>query len=128
MIDKDFLPYDLTKELEALGYFEDTGIPICGWITPRDGGRSELLFGEAFNNFKKFYDVGSILYSQAFRWFRDKHKIRFEITTLMTEHGLCYRGEIDKRPLALWDSYEGAEKACLEYLIEIIKENVDGEV
>jgi hypothetical protein len=66
------------------------------------------------------------LYQQAFRWFREKHGLDYEITSAGKKgeyhsfvHGYVY-GNNGSSPSVF--SYEEAELECLKKLIEIVKE------
>jgi hypothetical protein len=74
------------------------------------------------------YECKAPLYQQAFRWFRDKHNMRFCIIddhsnnekpySFTSEHEYFY----DTGTSNDWFStYEEAELACLKKLIEIVK-------
>jgi hypothetical protein len=84
--------------------------------------------------------ISAPLYSQAFRWFREKHGLHANINSVAdsTQYGFIpngkYSGTIDdvtigKEMIAtdtvclipVGDTYEEAEQACLDKLIEIIK-------
>lgn len=63
------------------------------------------------------------LYQQAFRWFRDKHHLDSFIKPsykLDTKKGyyFCFDGYVSS---GYFKTYEEAEKACLDKLIEIVK-------
>ena len=71
----------------------------------------------------------AILYQQAFRWFREKYKLHphicyFNDTNVW--HGDIYKlenGGLMNQPMELtnYKTYEEAEQACLDKLIEIVK-------
>jgi hypothetical protein len=67
-----------------------------------------------------------ILWQEAFRWFRDNHKLFSFITSV--EHFDCKEFEFsfwiaknDIGMIPICSTYEGAELACLKKLIEIVK-------
>jgi hypothetical protein len=96
---KEFIPYELADELKELGF---------------TGGEGRYYIE----------DLGMcerILWQQAFRWFREKHGL----------HHVVEYDPIDKvySSLVRYDyledlpTYEEAELACLNKLIEIVKTN-----
>jgi hypothetical protein len=65
-------------------------------------------------------------YSQAFRWFREKHNIHAWIINAEDNHNVFkpfFRGANihDQHLVDFYKTYEEAELACLKKLIEIIK-------
>jgi hypothetical protein len=107
-MNKEFIPYEQALELKELGFKKDNDF---GLLYKGDG-------------------IPSILYQQAFRWFREKHNLK---------GGILYIGGL-KPETTWWDiyvvghynieynememkyqPYEEAELACLKKLIEIAK-------
>ena len=128
----EFVTYKQALALKELGFDE----PCIGWYNPQVNYKKVTtdrywafhLTGE-WENFKP-----SPLYQQAFRWFREKHltygiimptnvsEIQgidciLEIHPPPDKHGIVYILEDAK----LYTSYEEAESACLDKLIEICK-------
>ena len=112
---QEFIPYQQALELKELGFNE----PCFAWfILEGDGAKSTLVLEKCPKQ-----DIGlclAPLYQQAFRWFREKHKLSgipthqsYEIYNLETEECI---NEI--YPI---DTYEEAELECLDKLIEIVK-------
>ena len=116
-MNKEFIPYDLAIQFRELGFDEE----CIGFynihldVIPID---SEPYTTKSID--------GSILYQQAFRWFREKHNLFSFITTI--EHadsdGFDFtfwiaKYNIDKMPVC--STYEEAELACLKEMIKIIK-------
>lgn len=118
-MEKLFVPYKESMELKSLGFDE----PCIGY----------------FNRYKKYnnytfwvnvdYNTNNLkipLYQQAFKWFRDKYGIVFNVL----ESGPYYanmsfkfiNGDSDI-DLGEFDIYEEAELAFLRKTIEIIKGN-----
>jgi hypothetical protein len=107
-MEKEFVPYKLAIKLKELGFDEP-----C--MSSRDMNNGEGL-------------IQLPLYQQAFRWFREKHGLRFSIVddhsdneqpySFTTEHEYYY----DTGSGNNWfKTYEEAELACLEKLIEIVE-------
>ena len=131
---QEFIPYEQASELKELGFDE----PCFGWF------RSTLIpsnFTEFFLETEfgmnespsdwvnsNFLDkaCSAPLYQQAFRWFREKYNLKSWIQEHTTD---TFIYEI--RPHKLTDYKEGevyvykiheeAELACLQKLIEIVK-------
>ena len=126
-MEKEFIPYEQAMALKELGFDE----PCIGWYNPQVNYKKVTtdrywafhLTGE-WENFKP-----SPLYQQAFRWFREKYEL--EGITQQAEDFAWYKWKISqynedgKKYVADWyeyETYEEAELACLEKLIEIVKE------
>ena len=101
-MNKEFIPYEQALELKELGFKKDN-----------DFG---LLY--------KGGDIPSILYQQAFRWFREEYGLDYEITYAGKKgeyHAFVDEyiyGNNGSSPSVL--SYEEAELACLKKLIVIV--------
>ena len=121
MLDKEFVPYQEALEMKALGFDE----PCFGWFTLEGGGAKPMFILEKCYN----QDVGLCLgptFSQAFRWFREKHNICHQITRAGRDgefnafvNDYIY-GNNGKYSPSIF-TYEEAELACLRKLIEIVK-------
>jgi hypothetical protein len=125
-MEKEFVPYDLSLRLKELGFDE----PCFGIFFPSDKSWKDLKF----RNSQQDNIVASPLFSQAFRWFREKCGIwvTFEYDDCdCVEADICwYVGKCFKHgvgPLFLtnelgdFKTYDEAELACLKKLIEIIE-------
>ena len=113
-MEKEFVPYELSLELKQLGFDE----PCLSYYE-----------GESFS-----YHLASIkgddyiipapLFQQAFRWFREKYKVRFFIESGMSSNwGEFFKvifPDGEQRGMS-YTTYEEAELACLQKLIEIVK-------
>jgi len=117
-MEKEFVPYELAVKLKALGFDE----PCFGWY-------------EHNGNFYYCYQEGIVpptpskklikgcclapTFSQAFRWFREKHfKMSYVYYDLKYKFSFCI-GYNDKAKE--YETYEEAELACLDKLIEIVE-------
>ena len=117
MIEKEFIPYEQALALKELGFDE----PCFGFYTEE--------YKNLIKNFCK-YPINlptkpflAPTFSQAFRWFREKYKIRFIIQSSMSDLGEFFKvifpnGE--QRGVS-YNTYEEAELACIKQLIEIVK-------
>lgn len=135
---KEFVPYKLAVQLKELGFNEDC-FGVYGYEGSPDNFCSLQLISkkeeftvtphDVMNN-KIGSDVSAPLISQAFRWIREHHlligiinfgtKGVFRIDTLKgSEIKLISFKE--KFVDTLYDTYEETELACLEFLIQTIK-------
>jgi len=120
-MEKEFIPYEQVSSLIALGFNEPViahrqhGLDICLLKQP------EVLLT----------DLSMILYQQAFRWFREKynrlHTVNIDLSNNLKDKVFVYTiedhlGSIVDRSEE-FNTYEEAELACLEKLIEIADPN-----
>ena len=102
-MNKEFIPYEQALELKELGFKKDNDFGL-------------LYKGD---------DIPSILYQQAFRWFREKYDLDYEITYAGKKgeyHAFVDEyiyGNNGSSPSIF--SYEEAELACLKKLIIIVE-------
>jgi hypothetical protein len=99
-MNKEFIPYEQALELKELG----------------------LLTYKKDNDFGLLYkgsDIPSILYQQAFRWFREKYNFRCSIgdTNIAVVHYLGTTQLLQNN-----DSYEAAELAAIKWFIDVAKQ------
>lgn len=100
---KDFIPYEEALVLKELGFDE-----------------------EPFAWYHEDVIISKTLYSQAFRWFREKHELYHDIYLQGIEQKFTFliiQGErrFVKGEVRDFDTYEEAELTCLRKLIEIVK-------
>ena len=118
----DFVPYELALELKQLGFDE----PCLGFYRIFSDGDTKLLV----NSNSNMRHLEAPTYSQAFRWFREKHNLRCQINYIgglinkTTWWDISVIGHYNTNPKE-WEMkyqpYEEAELACLKKLIEIVK-------
>lgn len=140
-MNKEFVSFDIALALKELGfdepclanyYAQDNG------LTPYRGcpseGNENTHFSTTINGNLHDGSATAPLYQQAFRWFREKHHIHIEIkyyndgdewedieyTVIVSdfEDGKTH----DTFVKSGYTTYEEAELACLNKLIELIKE------
>jgi len=127
-MEKEFVSYTQALALKELGFDE----PCFGrWIEPTELSISAPKDDEYCQKQHEFsWTALAPLYQQAFRWFREKHSLiaypvwRIDNTWDMNIQKLDNNGllsgqstlAIIKKP-----TYEEAEQACLDKLIEIVK-------
>jgi hypothetical protein len=128
----EFIPYGQALALKELGFNEPC---LAFW----DGKNTDAFY---FNNIRdasgdytpfqkhdRLKWFGAPLYQQVFRWFREKHGMLGCIEFVEPEYGGDYGYKLYYKPGHLhidhWNkgfkSYEEAEQACLDKLIEICK-------
>jgi hypothetical protein len=131
MENKDFTLYPEAFELKELGFDE----PCLGHYS-----NGEFVYSSHTNNTMQRFRYSAPLYSQAFRWFREKHLLEglvlpstlgipdplpiYFIAVISYEDGRMNELFNSTAPINMLDysEYEEAELACLKKLIEIVKE------
>jgi hypothetical protein len=131
-LNREFVPYEQALELEMLGFDE-----LC--MSGYDLEDNTLYIGyvsDAGIQYNPEYYTPAPLYSQAFRWFREKHNLRgfigFRPNTKqfdchVYDMSLSGREYAEQRTMQEYNrdplvgSYEEAELECLNKLIEIVK-------
>ena len=126
-MNREFVPYEPSLVLKELGFDE----PCFRWYDERWG---DDLQQDKFNTNKDLFmtdlDCSAPLYQQAFRWFREKHKLYHTINMFgdwdKPQYSYLVSGRTMNNPAHMWhfedkDSHEEAELACLKKLIEIVK-------
>ena len=123
-MNKEFIPYEQALEIEKLGYNENDCILF--WYCHVDG--HALLLDHPINDHtymsEKWYKIPAPLYQQAFRWFREKHKLPNWVYTSNNKefwYSILKDGRMIVRDYSAFNSYEEAELACLRKLIELVK-------
>jgi hypothetical protein len=111
-MNKEFIPYEQALELKELGL-----------LTYKKDNDSGLLY--------KGSDIPSILYQQAFRWFREKHDLFgcIDLQACVPSHWFIRIDKIEINDYLYhsedkdmrFNTYEEAELECLKKLIEIVK-------
>ena len=133
-MEKEFVPYGLSLELEKLGFDEE----CFGYYV-----NTELDLTWKFSDCSLYQNIHNStlapLYQQAFRWFREKYKLSCSIELTDNSRHYYYDFTIydsknrDYNDEDCFDSckriyddgkfgkYEEAELECLKKLIEIVK-------
>ena len=112
-MNKEFVPYEEALELKALG-FDEYCMEAC-YYEFKDRGNSYMLLHTP-DSYDSKEGVKAPLYQQAFRWFREKHKLHYPIAV---SDGVWFYA---KWSLGGYKTYEEAELECLKKLIEIVKD------
>ena len=123
---KEFIPYTLTLELKSLGFDE----PCFGYY---------IIDGQELVNDKwmqhpneSTWTINAPTFSQAFRWFREKYGLHSYIEPVLVEKAnspikydyvileVSHQNDLEYNNLP-YHTFEEAELACLNKLIEICK-------
>jgi len=119
-MEREFIPYQEALALKELGFDE----PCLGLWNLNNGKYEVDIIGVCkYSKEFKYREVLAPLYQQAFRWFREKYKIRFFIQSGMSDLGEFFKvifPDGEQRNMS-YITYEEAELACLRMLIEIVK-------
>jgi len=122
-MEKDFVQHDRALRMKAIGFDEPCfgdyfkfGIQYEPFlVTSEDRYRIE-----EDNKGEDIYRVSAPTFSQAFRWFREKYNLIAEFNWHFPSK--CYATSIYPNDFYLQTkSYEQAELACLDKLIEIVE-------
>ncbi|CAB4144655.1 hypothetical protein UFOVP458_53 [uncultured Caudovirales phage] len=125
-MEKEFVSYEMALDLKELGFNE----PCFTYYYNVSCKLRTNISVETNNGWTYFPNKKSITlaptFSQAFRFFREKHNLHSNIKCVNTTHNNHFRFEIELNGETLActnriDSYEKAELACLQKLIEITK-------
>ena len=122
-MEKEFIPYQQALDLKELGfdepcikYYWTDGMFVNGYENP-------------FNYNKRDNVISCPTFSQTFRWFREKYQLSAQPHYVggdwkwygIIVHNLKTGEQIEDAPLVI-KTYEEAELASLNKLIEIVKE------
>ncbi len=125
---REFVPYELAVKLKKLGFNEPCFFAFDNCSTPMrctDLRTNEQKF-EGVNYNSSTY-TSQPTFSQAFRWFREQ---RFLIHFSSHDHNIhdfYIKWSPEKSILSdAYDTYEEAELACLDKLIEIAESKQEG--
>ena len=127
---KEFVTYEQALALKELGFDE----PCLTYYHENQRLESEIVFikGSKFWNLPDISEIAAPTFSQAFRWFREKYGLIGQPIPLC----ISYPGKVTHYGWSIvsnqnsidWENedngfkiYEEAESACLDKLIELIK-------
>jgi hypothetical protein len=128
-LQKEFVPYELALRMKQLEFDEPCfSYYMNGILQPSLNVKDYSYFKEMIeinSNIKNFENVLAPLYQQAFRWFREEYNLSVSISLISIDYFYDIRREgeqfIDKPDS--YKTYEEAELACIEKLLEIVEEN-----
>jgi len=119
-MEKEFIPYELALRMKQLGFNE----PCLAFY----GDENDFSMDSSRKNnpFRKTECVAP-LYQQAFRWFREKNDLYYTIEG-SKKYGFAFfiyyeNDDKDELKSKEYFTYEEADLACLEKLIEIVENN-----
>jgi len=107
---KEFVPYELAVKLKAIGFNEE-----CFGAY-----HNENYLDLESEEYDYSYAVKAPTFSQAFRWFREKQGLGHMINGIGYESFLFNIGGL-VTVFPMFKTYEEAELACLDKLIEIVE-------
>ena len=128
-MEKEFVPYELAVKLKELGFDEPCFAYYNGYKELDHLMPERVVVGRNYNGDTI---TSAPLYQQAFRWFREKHGLIGQPIPL----SISYPGKVTHYGWSIvsnqnsnyWEnendrfkSYEEAESACLDKLIEIVR-------
>ena len=127
-MEKEFVPYELAVKLKTLGYDGTCfGVYIAGHL---------MITYDSIYNSTDIPVVKAPTFSQAFRWFRENHNLRGfigfrpnikQFDCHIYDMSLSGKEYVKQRTMEEFNkdpkvgTYEEAELACLEKIIEIVK-------
>ena len=122
MLEKEFVPYEESLALKELGFDE----PCFGYWKSKNWIIQEKTRTDGYTHADQ--ECSAPTFSQAFRWFRNKHNlnplIAFCEYAIESENAWKYTLD-NPTKILMWDgkfnTYEESELACLKKLIEISK-------
>lgn len=122
-MEKEFVPYDLAIKLKDLGfnepcfgYYDLDGLQINTNHWYPENKNSSFPLPNTTNNPK----ISAPTFSQAFRWFREKYDCHHTIKHNKKYVGIAYSSVVNFS-IDEFETYEEAELACLETLIEVVE-------
>jgi hypothetical protein len=126
-MEKEFVPYELSVKLKEFGFNE----PCWGYYHVNEGYSIGYAF--CYSDAESQPEIGCLAptFSQAFRWFREKYEIDvFYWRNSLTDKYRIIEIKIRNKEISLeekfenkeYKTYEEAELACLDKLIELVKQ------
>ena len=121
-MNKEFVSYEQAVALKELGFNEPcmaiyySKDKSFSWHHHKDHTNDEpaLDSGE--------FNISAPTYSAAFRWFREKHGLVGLVTTFNSKNNFRYAVYAEYIGTEDYKTYEEAEQACLDKLIEIVRD------
>ena len=114
-MEKEFVPYELAFRMKEFGFdepcitfFFSDGVAFKGYERP-------------FNYNKLSDNISRPTFSQAFRWFREKHQLHSYIEGAYPWFRYYVNSNDNRYEGHKYLKYEEAELVCLEKLIEIVE-------
>jgi hypothetical protein len=126
-MEQEFVSYEQAVALKELLYGEHYGDDYIAWYSSNKDFHYRNMKSPVYPNHQSYI---APLKSQVFRWFREKYKLNVYITdrlhfVLDKEEWKCVIDDIFY-PLLIFNTYEEAENACIDKLIELAKQQDNG--
>ena len=123
-IEKEFIPHEQSLILKKMGFNEE-----CMSVFSEEGKLSPLQNFPVRNSNIPSYCTAPI-YRQVFKWFRDKYNLISSVDSLhygceLKMNRFLYK-IVEKSGVGtydIYDTYEEAELACIDKLIEIVQKS-----
>ncbi len=118
---KEFVKYETALALKELGFDE----PCLASYETAFGKGIDFELGYIIDGPKNY--VLAPLWQQAFEWMREKHELVVDWNHSQYDNAGSYIGvsikniHLEETVVGVYKSYEEAEQACLDKLIEIVK-------
>ncbi len=130
-MEKEFVKYEQALALKelgfdepCLGYYDTVAVPYLTYpsvINKNSDIENSLSISKQDKNVR----CSAPTYSQAFRFFREKHNLMFNLNCYNFVKPIEYHWSItwndEAKGHGLVETYEEAESACLDKLIEIVR-------
>lgn len=122
-MNKQFIPYEQALKLKELGFNEECLAIYCkdGNLTalfqPDEKEENYPIFFTETNISLPIYCIAAPLWQQAFDFFREKYDLHSYIKIGKNSDYILVVNDIKDS----WDTYQEAQQACLERLIEIVE-------
>jgi hypothetical protein len=118
-MDKEFVTYEQALALKELGYDDISWFDNQASLYDVNGEHTMYTnYGVMYSGLSDGY-IPAPLKQQVFRWFRDKYDAHIHPRRIMPN---VYIAEYGLWASKSFDTYEEAENACIDKLIEIAKQ------
>jgi hypothetical protein len=123
-MEKEFVSYEQAVALKELGLNIDNYVGVYGL----DGRHLYNVHGNKFDAVDELFFIKAPLKQQVFRWFREYYWWYANLSSwLQEEEGTYHKYEIYGTPDSahgsiMFKTYEEAESACIDKLIELAKQ------
>jgi hypothetical protein len=122
---KEFVPYELAVKLKELGfdepclacYIDEEDKDILSFSFDSNDCYQEIEDNELKRNTQFKNSITAPTFSQAFKWFREK----YDLHLLPSKNVNKWWATFGSWTSEVYDSYEEAELACLDKMIEIVE-------
>jgi hypothetical protein len=127
-MENEFVTFEQAVELKKLLYGEHYGDDYLAWYSSNKDFHYRNINSPVYPNNQSFI---APLKQQVFRWFREKYNLIGLIEGGYDSYKNVYsyviwKGSYDDWLYYYWDTYEEAENACIDKLIEIAKQKDNG--